>query len=118
MKEIILTDPFTGINFKASQYSDNSIVAIHPLTGETIKMQYDFLTRRFMLPIEVFEHIDTLTYTEAADETNVSVQRISAACKSGKLKMHKLPSGAKMILRDDLTRYANEKKNGRPRKDD
>ena len=117
MKQVLLTDPFTGIDFTAIRYDDKTIIAIHPLTGETIRLPYDFESNAFMLPAHVMKHIDAVTLTEAAEELNVSLQRVSTACKTGKIAMKTLPNGSKMILRDDLRNYKKNRKNGRPRKD-
>ena len=116
-KEIILTDPFTGIDFTAVQYDDNSIVAIHPLTGESITMPYDRHTKTFMLPAYVMNHIETLSLSQAAKELQTSLQCVSVACKSGRIPFKKLPNGAKMIVKDDLDYYAEMRKVGRPRKE-
>lgn len=116
MKKIILTDPFTGIDFDAWVFDDESIIAIHPLTGQTIKANYDEHTKRFMLPVEVFEHIDTCTMQDAADFMNVSIQCVSNACKSGKLPVKELPNGSKMIVKQDLINYNDNKRAGRPKK--
>ena len=117
MKEIILTDPFSGIDFTAHQFEDNSIVAVHPLTGETIRIRYDHLKNAFMLPAETLEHIPTVTLSQAAEETGLTLQRISNACKSGRIPFKKLPNGSKMILKKDLDEFEESKKNGRPRKE-
>ena len=117
MKEIILTDPFSGIDFTAHQFEDNSIVAVHPLTGETIRIRYDHLKNAFMLPAETLEHIPAVTLSQAAEETGLTLQRISNACKSGRIPFKKLPNGSKMILKKDLDEFEESKKNGRPRKE-
>lgn len=117
MKKIILTDPFTGIDFDAWIFDDDSIIAIHPLTGETIRATYDQDKKRFMLPVEAFDHIETISMKDAADYMNVSVQVVSNACKTGKLPVKHLPSGSKMIVKQDLIHYNETKRIGRPRKD-
>lgn len=117
MKEIILTDPFSGIDFKAHQFEDNSLVAVHPLTGETMRIRYDHLKNAFMLPAETLEHIPAVTLSQAAAETGLTLQRISNACKSGRIPFKKLPNGSKMILKKDLDDFSESKKNGRPRKE-
>ena len=117
MKQVLLTDPFTGIDFTAVRYDDYTLLAIHPLTGETIKLPYDANTHSFTLPAEVMKHVDACTLTQAAKELDISLQRVSTACKSGKIPMKTLPNGSKMILRDDLNHYKDNKKVGRPRKD-
>lgn len=118
MKRIILTDPFSGIDFEAYEFDDKSMIAIHPLTKETIRVFYDREKRSFMVPVEAFEHIETMTMQQASDYMNVSVQRVSNACKSGKLPLKELPNGSKVIVKDDLVKYNETKKAGRPRKDE
>ena len=118
MKRIILTDPFSGIDFETYQFDDDSIVAVHPLTHQMIRASLDHAANAFMVPVEAFEHIDTVTMQEAADFMNVSVQRVSNACKTGKLPLKELPNGTKMIVKSDLLKYNETKKVGRPRKDD
>ena len=117
MKKIILTDPFTGIDFEAYTFDDESILAIHPLTGETIIASYDAATKRFMLPVEALEHIDTVTLKEAAEFMNVSVQSVSHTCSRGKLPVKVLPNGTKVIVKKDLQHYNDTKRIGRPRKE-
>ena len=116
MEKIILTDPFTGENFQATKYDDFTFVAVHPLTGEQIRIAYDDVCNCFMLPVCAFDKMETLSFTDAASEMGVSVQRVSAACKSGKIPFKTLPSGSKVILRNDLLQYVENRKNGRPRK--
>ena len=117
MQEIILTDPFTGIDFTAVKYDDHTIIAIHPLTGETIRMRYNAQTHAFMLPAEQFTKLETVTFAEAARELGVTRSRISAAVKNGRIPFKKLPNGSKMILKRDLMNYNETKATGRPRKD-
>lgn len=117
MKEIILTDPFSGIDFQAVQESDYTIIAIHPLTGEAIRMQYDSNTACFMLPAHAFDMVETLTFADAAREMNVSRARISDAVKRGRLPFKRLPNGSKMILKRDLQTYNETKAVGRPKKE-
>lgn len=112
-----MTDPFSGIDFRAVQESDFTIIAIHPLTGEAIRMQYDSNTKTFMLPAHVFDQVETLTFSEAAKELNVSRARVSAAVKNGRLPFKQLPNGSKMILKSDLESYNETKTIGRPRKE-
>lgn len=117
MKKIMLTDPFSGTDFEAYEFDDKSMIAIHPLTKETVRVFYDAQKHSFMVPVSAFEHIETMTMQQAADYMNVSVQRVSNACKSGKLPLKELPNGAKMIVKKDLINYNETKKCGRPRKD-
>lgn len=117
MQEIILTDPFTGIDFKALRYDDKTIVAIHPLTGESITLPYDRKCKAFMLPAYAFDRIETLSFVQAAKQLETSVQRVSQACKNGKIPFKKLPNGSKMIIKNDLENYASTRKVGRPKKE-
>lgn len=117
MKEILLTDPFTGIDFTACKHEDK-LYATHPLTGETIILDYDKAKKSFMVPVESFKHVDALSITDAANEFYTTRQNVSRACKTGKLPFKKLPNGAKVILRTDMRRYIETAQVGRPRKKD
>ena len=117
MKPILITDPFTGLDFEAIELADDSILARNALTNQEIKLTYNPACNRFMVGKEHFTHIETLTLTQAAKFSNVSIQRISKLCADGVLQAHELPNGSKVILLDDLKRYNANKKNGRPRKE-
>ena len=117
MKKITLTDPFTGIDFTALAFDNGMITAVHPLTGETIAMDYDKDHARFMLPVRSFNQIETVSIKQAADEMGITIQAVSKACASGKLPFKTLPNGAKMILKHDLELYNDTKSVGRPKKD-
>lgn len=117
MKPILITDPFTGLDFEAIEFADGSILARNALTNQEIKLTYNPMCNRLMVGKEHFAHIETLTLAQAARFSNVSVQRISKLCADGTLEAHELPNGSKVVLLDDLVRYNANKKNGRPRKE-
>ena len=116
--EIILTDPFTGMDFTAYRVDNYTLLAIHPLTGEKIRLHYNAEKNTYMIPAHSISHIETLTYSQASRELETSLQRVSAACKSGKIPCKILPNGSKMILKKDIEQYAKTRKVGRPRKND
>lgn len=117
MKQVKLTDPFTGVEFDAIEDSAGNIVASMPLAHMEIKACYDAKTHRYEIPAIWFKHCPTCTFTETADLLHVSTQRVTALVKSGMLQAHTLPNGNRVILLDDITDYNKSRKNGRPRKD-
>lgn len=117
MKQVTITCPFTGVDFEATEFADGSIVARNPLTNQEIRLSYNPMPHAFMLPKNALQHVETVSIVEAANLSNVSVQRISKLCADGVLQARILPDGSKVILLDELTSYNESKKNGRPRKD-
>lgn len=117
MKQVKLTDPFTGIGFDAIQDSAGNIVTSMPLCHMEIKARYDAKRHSYEIPAIWFEHRPTCTFTETADLLHVSAQRVTALVKSGMLQAHTLPNGSRVILLDDITDYNKNRKNGRPRKE-
>lgn len=117
MKPVLITDPFTGLDFEAVELADGSILARNALTNEEIKLTYNIQCKRYLLDKSALNHIETVTLAQAAKFSNVSIQRISKLCADGVLQAHELPNGSKVILLDDLKRYNANKKNGRPRKE-
>lgn len=118
MKRITLTCPFTGVTFEATQTADGTIIAYNPLTGDPVEMKLNngSIQRYYMKP-SAWREIKAYTIKDAAKELNVSIQRVSAMIKDGKLPVHVLPNGDKLVLDDDIRLYNENKTYGRPRKD-
>lgn len=117
MKQAIFTDPFTGIEFGATEYADGSFVATNPITGEQFKVTYNPSCKRYQLPKQALKHIEVMSMKEAAEYSGVSVQAISNAVDRGKLQARKLANGHSVIVKRELDAYNSIKKVGRPAKD-
>lgn len=117
MKQIRLTDPFTGIGFDAIQDSTGDIITSAPLYHMEIKVRYAPERHSYEIPAVWFEHRPTCTFAKTADLLEVSAQRVTALVKSGMLQAHELPDGSRVILLDDVIDYNKSRKNGRPRKE-
>lgn len=116
MKKIILTCPFTGVEFEALEYADRSLLITHPLTGEQVKINWNASVKRFNVPANLFKHIETLTQTETAKVLGVSRQRVSAIAQTGVIQPHEV-NGAIMFLKSDVLKYAETRKPGAPCKE-
>ena len=116
MQKIMLTCPFTGIEFEGMKDSSGNILIINPLTGDHVKLDR-WLNREnktvYKIPYEAFTHIDTISQTEAAEIIGVSKPRISALCQSGQLKSVTVGNSV-IISKDSAIEYRDsERKAGR-----
>ena len=115
MKKIILTCPFTGVEFEALEYADGSILIKHPITGERVKINWNGTINRFNVPKTLFKHYATVTMSEAAEILGVSRQRITAIAKDEVIPP-KTVNGSVMFLASDVLEYKNTRKVGAPSK--
>lgn len=116
MKEILITDPFTGCEIKAVCQSGGNILFKHPITGEDVTAIYDFYTDRYCIPKKHFRHIETLTFSEAAEILEVSRQRVSTIAATNVIKPV-LIDGQQRFVKDDVLKYKHERKTGAPKKE-
>ena len=115
MKEILLTCPFTGIEFSALESIDGNLIVVHPLTGEQLKINWNASCKRYNIPKSFFKKIDIVTQTEAMEILNVSHQRISQIAREQIIPTHVI-AGKTVFLRDDVENYRDTRKVGAPRK--
>ena len=85
MRILKQTCPFTGGKFKLIESDDKKgkITCFHALTGEQfeIEMKDDYL----IIPISVFNDIETVSLNKAAQMLGVTKQRVSKLIKDGKI---------------------------------
>ena len=113
MKKIILTCPFTGVEFDALEYADGSILITHPLTGEQVKVNWNPTINRFNVPKNLFKHYGTVSMSEAAEMLGVSRQRITAIARDGVIPP-KMVNGSIVFLVSDVLDYKDTRKVGAP----
>lgn len=117
MRKITLTCPFTGVEFDALETSDGDVIARHAITGEEIRMNYNYAIRRYNVRREHFAHIDTVTQTEAAYILGISRQRISRIAATGVIQPHTV-NGSIVFTKSEVVEYAKTRKVGAPAKED
>lgn len=117
MKKQVFTDPFTGIEFDAVEFADGSIVATNPITGDQFKMTYNPSCKRYQLPKQAFNHVETVSIKDAAELSGVSIQAIMNAIERGKIQARRIANGQTVIVKRELDAYNKVKKIGRPAKD-
>lgn len=113
MREITLTCPFTGVEFKALEYADGKIIIHHAITGEEIHMNWNYSCKRYNIPKRAFKHIETVTMQEAARILDVSRQRISKIAGDGIITPH-FVNGNTIFVLDDVLEYKRTRKVGAP----
>lgn len=117
MKLKIMSDPFTGLEFEALSFDDGGFAVTNPISGEKVFARYDFASDSFTIPAHTFRHVDLMSITQAAKASGVTVQAISKAVRRGKIPAKTLSNGKRMIARCDLDKYNEQKRIGRPRRD-
>lgn len=116
MKEILFTCPFTGCAFSGLVDADENLYVVHPLTGETLRINYNANIKKYNLDKKVLKWIATVTLAETADILGVSRQRASAIAQSGVITP-KTVNGQTVFILDDVLEYKRARKVGAPRKE-
>lgn len=116
MKEILLTCPFTGAQFSATIDVNNNLYVTHPITNETHKINYNSSIKKYNLPAELLQWVETVSLGEAARILNVSRQRISAIAQNGTIQPRTV-NGQTVFVLDDVLQYKETRKPGAPKKE-
>lgn len=117
MQEILLTCPFTGVEFTALKDVDNNLYFNHPLTGQALRVNYNCSIKKYNVPKEMMKHIETVSLSEAAEILDVSRQRVSTIAQTEVIKP-KTVNGQTVFLLHDVLEYKKNRKVGAPRKED
>lgn len=110
MKKIIMTCPFTGIEFTAIKSADGDIIATNPITNEEVKMNYNNSCNRYYIEPSQFKHVETTTPIKAAKILGISVQRVSKLMSDGRLKAFEPLPGVKIIPIESVLDYRKHRK--------
>lgn len=89
MKFKTLSDPMTGLDFKAIEGTDGDLIVGTPFDG-TIRLPYDKETDSYRLPKGLLDHRQTMSLNECAGYLGVSKVRVSRMCSNGKLRAVKI----------------------------
>ena len=116
MQEIILTCPFTGVEFTALTDVTGNLYFNHPLTGKVCRVNYNCSIKKYNLPKEMLKHIETVTLTQTAEILEVSRQRVNTIAQTGIIKP-KTVNGQTVFILDEVLDYKRNRKVGAPRKD-
>ena len=95
MKFKTLSDPMTGLDFKALENTDGELIVGTPFDG-TIRLLYDKETDSYRLPKGLLDHRQTMSLNECAEYLGVSKVRVSRMCANGSLVSAKI-KGALVI---------------------
>ena len=113
MKELILTCPFTGVEFNATESTDGDLFVMHPLTGEQIKISFNNSIKRYNIPSKAFRHIATVTPAELIEILDVSRQRVSQIVQNETIPVHHV-NDSPVFLLSDVLEYKRTRKAGAP----
>lgn len=95
MKFKTLSDPMTGLDFRAIEETTGDLIVGTPFDG-TIRLPYDKETDSYRLPKGLLDHRQTMSLNECAGYLGVSKVRVSRMCANGSLLSAKI-KGALVI---------------------
>ena len=108
MKEILMTCPFTGLDFSALVSEDGNITFQNPLTNE--------ITTIRDIPLALFAHMKTYNRKQVQEVLGVSKQRVSQIIEAGIIPVHYV-AGNPVFLAVEVEHYRDTRKVGRPEKE-
>ena len=89
MKFKTLSDPMTGLDFRAIEGTDGDLIVGTPFDG-TIRLTFDKETDSYRLPKGLLDHRQTMSLNECAEYLGVSKVRVSRMCANGSLLSAKI----------------------------
>lgn len=89
MKFKTLSDPMTGLDFRAIEEITGDLLVGTPFDG-TIRLPYDKETDSYRLPKGLLDHRQTMSLNECAGYLGVSKVRVSRMCANGSLVSAKI----------------------------
>lgn len=89
MKFKTLSDPITGLDFKAIEETNGDLIVGTPFDG-TIRLPYDKETDSYRLPKGLLDPRQTMSLNECAGYLGVSKVRVSRMCANGSLVSAKI----------------------------
>ena len=89
MKFKTLSDPMTGLDFRAIEGTTGDLIVGTPFDG-TIRLPYDKETDSYRLPKSLLDYRHTMSLNEFAEYLGVSKVRVSRMCANGSLLSAKI----------------------------
>ena len=89
MKFKTLSDPMTGLDFRAIEGTTGDLIVGTPFDG-TIRLPYDKETDSYRLPKGLLNYRHTMSLNECAEYLGVSKVRVSRMCANGSLLSAKI----------------------------
>lgn len=109
MEKVMITCPFTGLEFEALKYADDRLVTSNKITGEEIQITYNPSIKKYMLDARQLKHIPLVTMEECAETLGVSKPRVSVLVRKGKLQTVR-PSAALYITKESMLDYKRQQR--------
>lgn len=113
MNKIILTCPFTGVEFDAGKFNDGKIICVNPLTNQVFEFDYDVRKHTFTINAELFNRIRTCTQSQAMEILGITRQRVNAIVKNQTIPVHRV-NDRDVFLLSDVLEYKQTRKAGKP----
>lgn len=109
MEKVMITCPFTGLEFEALKYMDGRIITSNAITGEEIQLTYNPSIKKYMMPASILKHIPLVTMDECARELGVSKPRITALIKDHRLQTLR-PGAVVYITKESMLDYKHSRR--------
>ena len=108
MEKVMITCPFTGLEFEGIKYADGRIITTNKITGEDIHITYNASCNRYMIDPREFHHKPLVTLAECADRLGVSKAWVSKMATKGVLKAVR-PGATVYITKESMLDYEYQK---------
>ena len=109
MQKVMITCPFTGLEFEAVEYADGRFVATNAITGEDLYISYNPAIDRYLVDKSAFKHVKLMTLAEAAEELHVSKAYASMLATRGELRSVR-PGASVYVTQDSVLSFKCRKR--------
>lgn len=108
MQKVMITCPFTGLEFEAVEYADGRFIATNAITGEDLYISYNPAIDRYLVDKNAFKHVKLMTLAEAAEELHVSKAYASMLATRGELRSVR-PGASVYVTKDSVLCFKGRK---------
>lgn len=116
MEQLVLTCPFTGLEFHAF-FNGSDLICSHPIVHEQMRFKVDMLENSITVPLEYFKHFEMVSPVEAAGMLDITRQRMTQLMDDEIIPAVFI-GGRKLVKRDDVISYLESRTVGRPKKEE
>ena len=109
MEKVMITCPFTGLEFEAIKYADGRLVTTNQITGQDMQVTYNSSCNRYMIEPKEFKHTPLVTLAECAEYLDVSKPMITKLAKAGTLQTVR-PGASVYITKESMLEYDCKRK--------
>ena len=109
MEKVMVTCPFTGLEFEAIKYADGRLVTTNKITGQDMQVTYNSSCNRYMIEPKEFKHTPLVTLAECAEYLGVSKPMVTKLAKTGTLLAVR-PGASVYVTKKSMLEYDYKRK--------